>query len=155
MFGRKRGAPGRPDVAGPPTGPEIAGYRDFRLIGAGRFSKVYTARQDAFARTVAVKIITVDLDEASRRRFARERALTGQLDGHPHIVRVYDTGETSTGQPYLAMEHHELGSLADRVRREGPLPLADVLRYGVQLAGALDAAHQRGIVHRDVKPQNV
>jgi serine/threonine-protein kinase PknK len=145
----------RSRAARPPTGPVIAGYAGFELIGAGGFSKVYTARQEAFARTVAVKIITVTLDDAARRRFARERALTGQLDGHPHIVRVYDTGETDAGEPYLAMEHHQQGSLADRVRRQGPLPVDEVLRTGVLLADALAAAHARGIVHRDVKPQNV
>jgi len=128
---------------------------DLRLIGAGGFSKVYTAFDERFARLVALKVITVELGDDALRRFARERQITGQLDGHPHVIRVYDTGVTRDGRPFLAMEYLEQGSLADRVRRHGPLPLDEVLAIGVRLACALDVAHRRGIVHRDVKPQNV
>jgi serine/threonine protein kinase len=124
-------------------------------VGTGGFSRVYTATQQRFARTVAVKVITVALSDDALRRFGREQMTAGRLDGHPHVIRVYESGFTEAGQPYLTMELHERGSLADRLRREGPLPVADVLAIGVKLAGALDAAHRHNVVHRDVKPQNV
>jgi len=133
----------------------MAGYRDFRFIGSGGFSRVYTARQERFSRTVAVKVITVELSADALRRFGREQATAGRLDGHPHVIRAYESGFTEAGQPYLTMEYHERGSLADRLRREGPFPPHEVLAVGVKLACALDAAHRRGVVHRDVKPQNV
>lgn len=151
MLGRRRRTP-RQAVA---TLPAMAGYSDFRFIGSGGFSRVYTARQERFARTVAVKVITVDLSADALRRFGREQATAGRLDGHPHVIRAYESGFTEAGQPYLTMEYHERGSLADRLRREGPLPAHEVLSIGVKLACALDAAHRRGVVHRDVKPQNV
>jgi serine/threonine-protein kinase PknK len=151
VFRRRRRAVGTTTA----TQPAIAGYRDLQLIGSGGFSKVYTAYQERFARTVAVKVITVELSDDARRRFQREQLTAGQLDGHPHVIRVYESGTTDDGMPYLTMEHHEQGSLADRVRRTGPLPVGEVLDVGVKLACALDAAHRRGIVHRDVKPQNV
>lgn len=135
--------------------PAIEGYSGLRLIGRGGFSEVYTAHQERFARTVAVKVITAELSDSGQRRFRREQAAAGQLDGHPHIIRVYESGFTAAGQPYLTMEHHPQGSLSARVHQQGPMPLAEVLSTGVKLACALDAAHRRGIVHRDVKPQNV
>lgn len=135
--------------------PRIVGFLDFALIGSGGFSKVYTAYQERLARTVAVKVVTVELSAELRRRFEREQQTAGQLDGHPNVIRIYESGLTESGQPYLVMEHHAQGSLADRLRRHGPLPVADVLEIGVLLAGALHAAHRRGVVHRDVKPQNV
>ena len=138
-----------------PAEPEIPGFLDFRLIGSGGFSKVYTAHQERFGRTVAVKVVTVDLSPEAGRRFEREQQTAGQLDGHPNVIRIYESGFLAGGRPYLVMEHHAQGSLSDRLRRHGPLPVADVLDIGVRLAGALDAAHRRGIVHRDVKPQNV
>lgn len=135
--------------------PEIPGFLRFELIGAGGFSKVYTAYQERLARTVAVKVVTVDLSPEASRRFEREQQTAGQLDGHPNVIRIYESGFTAQGRPYLVMEHHAEGSLTDRLRRHGPLPVADVLDIGVKLAGALAAAHRRGVVHRDVKPQNV
>lgn len=135
--------------------PRIAGLLDLSLIGSGGFSKVYTAHQERFARTVAVKVVSVDLSSDAIRRFEREQATAGQLDGHPNVIRIYESGLTEAGRPYLMMEYHSAGSVADRLRRHGPLPVADVLDLGVKLGGALHAAHRRGIVHRDVKPQNV
>lgn len=134
----------------------VAGYRDLQRVGRGGFSVVYRARQDRFDRVVALKILSVDLtDSQVRRRFLREVTLTSRLTGHPHVVTVLDSGVTAAGRPYLAMEYFDRGSLADRLAAEGPLPLADVLRVGVKLAGALGAAHREGILHRDVKPQNI
>lgn len=151
MAGREQTNPDQP-----PAGvPVIDGYSDLQLIGSGGYSQVYTAWQERFARTVAIKVITVELSATALRRFGREQTTTGQLDGHPHVIRVYDSGFTEHRQPYLTMEYHELGSLADRVRCDGPLPLDEVLAIGVKLACALDAAHRHGTIHRDVKPQNV
>jgi tRNA A-37 threonylcarbamoyl transferase component Bud32 len=135
--------------------PVIDGYSNLTSIGSGGFSQVYTAWQERFARTVAVKVITVDMSDTALRRFSREQTTTGQLDGHPHVIRVYDSGFTEQRQPYLTMEYHEQGSLADRVRLHGPMPVDEVLAIGVKLACALDAAHRLGTIHRDVKPQNV
>lgn len=150
MFGRRGAAESQA-----PARPAIAGYRDFNLIGSGGFSKVYTAYQEQFARTVAVKVVTVDLSDSALRRLSRELAAAGQLDGHPHIIRIYESGMTESGQPYMTMELHEQGSYGDRVRRHGPLPLGEALDVGVKLASGLGAAHRRGIIHRDIKPQNV
>ncbi|GHJ42720.1 hypothetical protein Cs7R123_00620 [Catellatospora sp. TT07R-123] len=137
-------------------GPElIDGYRDLVRIGHGGFSVVYRARQDAFDRDVAVKVLMVGSDEALHRRFLREARLTAQLSGHPHIVTILDAGTTRSGRPYLATELYEHGSLHDRVRADGPLPAAEAARIGVKIAGALAAAHEAGVVHRDVKPGNI
>lgn len=94
MFGRRRR-----DEVGDGAEPRVDGYMDLRLIGAGGFSKVYTAFDERFARLVALKVITVELGEDALRRFARERQITGQLDGHPHVIRVYDTGVTRGRRP--------------------------------------------------------
>ena len=136
--------------------PHIDGYHDLTLIGRGGFSEVYRARQAQFDRDVAVKILNIDdLDERAQRRFRRECAVTGRLSGHPHIVTVLDSGFTSTGQPYLTMEHFANGSLSLRLQRTGPLPWDDVLRIGIKVAGALEAAHREKVLHRDIKPQNI
>ncbi|MBV1850733.1 protein kinase domain-containing protein [Catellatospora tritici] len=137
-------------------GPElIDGYRDLVRIGHGGFSVVYRARQVSFDRDVAVKVLMVGSDESLHRRLLREARLTAQLSGHPNIVTVLDAGTTRAGRPYLATELYEHGSLHDRVRADGPLPAAEAARIGVKIAGALAAAHEAGVVHRDVKPGNI
>ena len=142
-------AGGHADVA-------VPGYDGFELIGRGGFATVYRARQIAYDRRVAVKIIDVDVnDEGVRRRIERERTATGRLTGHPNIVTILDSGFLDDGRPYLAMTLCPGGSLADRLAREGPLPVADVLRIGVKIAGALQTTHAHGVVHRDVKPENI
>jgi serine/threonine protein kinase len=134
----------------------VPGYRDLQPIGRGGFSTVFTAYQEHFDRTVALKILEIELvDEQSQRRFARECAAAGRLTGHPNIVTVFASGFTTDGKPYIAMEHFALGSLSVRLRNEGALPLADVLRVGVRIAGALEVAHRAGVIHRDIKPANI
>jgi hypothetical protein len=136
-------------------GSAIPGYQLERVIGSGGFSHVYEAYQVAYDRTVAVKVLAVDLtDRRSQDRFTREVTATGRLTGHPNIVTVLDAGFTTTGQPYLTTPLLT-GSAADRLTAQGPLPLAEVLRIGVKLAGALETAHQHSILHRDIKPANV
>jgi non-specific serine/threonine protein kinase len=105
-------------------------------------------------RQVAVKVLTAKLDDKPE-RFLREQRAMGRLTGHPNIVGVLQVGETESGYPYLVMQYHRQGSLEARLRRSGPLPLDEVVRLGVKIAGALDTAHQRGILHRDVKPANI
>ncbi|WP_063044351.1 protein kinase domain-containing protein [Nocardia pseudovaccinii] len=132
-----------------------AGFEDAEEIGHGGFGVVYRCRQVALDRTVAVKVLTAELDEESRARFFREERAMGRLTGHPNIVTVLQTGVTPSGRPYLVMPYHPLDSLDAWIRRQGPLRTEEALRIGVKVAGALDSAHQLGIVHRDVKPGNI
>jgi hypothetical protein len=134
---------------------DVPGYRNLRPIGQGGFSVVYRARQEAMDREVALKVVTIGLDEAVRRRFLREVSLTSRLTGHPNVVTALDSGTTRSGRPYLAMDLHDRGSLADRLAEHGPLPPAEVAKVGAKIAGALEAAHRVGVVHRDVKPNNI
>ncbi|MGH3937226.1 MAG: serine/threonine protein kinase [Pseudonocardiaceae bacterium] len=135
---------------------EIDGYRDFVQIGQGGFSVVYRARQEHLDREVAVKVLAVPaVDEKALSNFLRECQLASRLTGHPNVVTVLDTGTTRSGRPYVTMEYFEPGSLKQRLTRDGPLPLNDALRFGVKIAGALAAAHNAGILHRDIKPDNI
>ena len=131
-----------------------AGFDDAEEIGRGGFGIVYRCTQLALDRTVAVKVLTTDLDE-NRERFLREQRAMGRLTGHPNIVGVLQVGETEGGYPYLVMQFHRRGSLDARIRRVGPLPLEEVLRLGVKMAGALATAHRTCILHRDIKPANI
>ncbi len=134
----------------------VSGYAVRAVLGHGGFSTVYRAVQSSLGREVAIKIDhRVLLVESDRARFFREVNAAGQVSGHPHVVDVHDAGVTSDGRPYLVMELCPAGSLADRVRRDGPLRPADVTAIGVAIADALAAAHRLGIVHRDVKPANI
>ncbi|MES9543712.1 protein kinase [Actinomadura sp. NPDC000600] len=135
---------------------DVPGYRVLEQVGEGGFSVVYRAHQERLDRMVALKVLSVSaVDDAAMRRFQRECKITGRLSGHPNIVTVLDTGTTRSGRPYIAMEYFEHGALTDRLAREGPLPVAEVLRIGVKMAGALAATHETDVLHRDVKPQNV
>ncbi|SDH49059.1 serine/threonine-protein kinase [Nonomuraea jiangxiensis] len=135
---------------------DAPGYRVLDQAGQGGFAVVYRAYQERLDRVVALKVLSVDrVDQRTMRRFQRELQLTGRLTGHPNVVTVFDTGVTRSGKPYIAMDFFENGSLRDRVRKEGPLPVPDVLRAGVKLAGALAAVHEAGVLHGDIKPQNI
>ena len=119
-------------------------------IGAGGMGEVWRARDTRLDRSVAVKILPAEFstDAGLRLRFEREAKLISQLN-HPHICSLFDVGEG-----YLVMELIDGEALDDRLAR-GALPIADVLRYGAQIADALDRAHRAGIVHRDLKPGNI
>jgi serine/threonine protein kinase len=133
----------------------LPGYSDFELVAQGGEGTVYRARQIGLDRYVAVKVINVD-DPARRARFQRELEITVRLGRqHPHIVTVIDTGAAPDGRPCIVMEYYDLGSLYDRLRAEGPLPVADVVAAGIAVADALAFAHGQGFLHRDVKPQNI
>jgi serine/threonine protein kinase len=144
-------------AAGAAPAPEIAlpGYSGFRVIAQGGEGTIYRARQDGLGRDVAVKVLQVT-DPATVTRFRRELAITVELGRqHPHIVTVLDTGTLPDGRPCIVMEYYERGSVHDRLRAMGPLPVPDVVSAGVAVADALAFAHGQGILHRDVKPQNV
>src|SRR5881275_3212949 len=126
------------------TGTRLGPYEVVAPIGAGGMGEVYRARDTRLAREVAIKVVPPELAQ----RFEREARAISQLN-HPNICTLYDVGEN-----YLVMELLEGESLADRLAK-GPLPLDQVLRYGVQIADALDKAHRAGIVHRDMKPANI
>jgi serine/threonine protein kinase len=131
-------------------------YRLSRLIGRGGMGAVYEAVQVALNKRVAVKVMSRDLsaNEEALARFRREADVTSQL-GHPHIVQVFDFGETATGEPYLVMEYLDGEDLEQRLARVGRFSLAATVKVVKQVASALAATHARGIVHRDLKPGNV
>ncbi len=135
--------------------PEIAGLGELEEIGRGGFGIVYRAHDPAHGRAVAVKVLRQNLDQGGLARFERECRAAGALSGHPNIVSIHGSGVTGTGDPYLVMDLLPGGSLAERVRATGPLTPEAALSLGTGLAGALSAAHAKGIVHRDVKPENV
>ncbi len=136
-------------------GPRIAGYRDFKPLGQGGFAIVFSAYQEQFDRVVAVKVLTINLDEKARERFIRECRAAGRLSAHPNVVTVLDAGLTDDGRPYMTTELMARGSIADWIDRNGPMPLADALQVGVKMCGALNVVHAAGILHRDIKPQNI
>ncbi|WP_067809694.1 serine/threonine-protein kinase [Nocardia beijingensis] len=131
------------------------GFDDAEEIGRGGFGVVYRCTQPDLDRVVAVKILTAELDPDGLQRFVREQQAMGRLSGHPHIVAVFQVGTTRGGHPYLVMPYHAHGSLEQRIRDDGPLGWAAVLRLGVKISGALETAHRAGILHRDVKPGNI
>ncbi len=125
------------------------------LLGEGAMGRVYRARDTVLDRPVAIKLLSArTLGDASfLERFRREARLAAQLN-HPNIATIYAFGEEG-GEAYIAMEFVEGEDLGERLKRDGPLPVADVRRFGRQAASALAAAHARGIVHRDIKPPNL
>jgi len=144
-------------VAAAPTDTVDGGrYEIGRLIGEGSRKCVYLARDTRLDREVAVALVrTVGLDDAGRRRIEREARAMARLGDHPNIVTVFDVGDES-GTPYIVSQYVGGGTLAELLaRREEPLPIADVLRLGIDMATALDHAHRAGVVHRDLKPANV
>jgi serine/threonine-protein kinase PknK len=132
-----------------------AGFDDAEEIGRGGFGVVYRCVQDDLDRTVAVKVLTADLDPENLARFMREQRAMGRMSGHPNIVDLYQVGVTRSQRPFLVMPYHAHGSLDALIRTQGPLDWEQVLRVGVKIAGALETAHREGLLHRDVKPANI
>jgi hypothetical protein len=136
-------------------GTELAGYRLERLIGRGGMGEVYLATQSFPERRVAVKVLARELAEDGdfRERFIRESNAAASTE-HPNIVPIYGAGEHD-GVLYLAMRYVEGVDLGTLIARDGPLDPTRAVRIVTQVAAALDAAHRRGLVHRDVKPGNI
>ncbi len=134
---------------------QVGRYEVLEPLGRGGMASVVRARDPALHREVAIKFLHADLcvEGECRTRFLREAKAAGRLS-HPNIVVVHDVGEID-GRPYMAMELLDGGSLADDLDRRRRLPVAEVVAIGIQLARALDYAHRRGVVHRDIKPGNV
>jgi serine/threonine-protein kinase PknK len=136
--------------------PDIPGIRDLSGIGRGATSSVYRGHDDELNRWVAVKVFLADdPDDPARKRFRREREITANLGKHPYVVQVLGTGFTKSGLPYVVMELFEQGSIADRIRAVGAFSVAETLDIGIKIADAVGAAHRAGVLHRDIKPQNV
>jgi YVTN family beta-propeller protein len=138
----------------PRVGSELLGYRIEARIGRGGMSVVYRAEDLRLKRKVALKLLAPELaeDERFRERFLRESELAASLD-HPHIVPIYDAGEHQ-GQLYIAMRYVEGSDLKRLLKEKGALEPRQAISLLEELADALDAAHARGLVHRDVKPSN-
>ncbi|MFJ5774110.1 serine/threonine-protein kinase [Streptomyces sp. NPDC093094] len=136
-------------------GRQVAGYRIEDEIGRGGMAVVYRARDLRLDRTVALKLLAPELarNDTFRRRFTHESRVAAALD-HPHIVPVFEAGETD-GVLYIAMRYVPGSDLRHLLDRQGPLPLPAAVRIAAQVASALDAAHEHGLVHRDVKPGNI
>lgn len=135
-------------------GTRLGPYEIVSRIGAGGMGEVFRARDTRLDRIVAIKVLPREFagNAQLRLRLEREAKTISQLS-HPNICTLHDVGHVD-GIDYLVMEFLEGETLADRLAR-GPLPLAEVLRFGKQIAEALDRAHRAGIVHRDLKPGNI
>jgi Tol biopolymer transport system component len=136
------------------AGSRLGPYELTAPIGAGGMGEVWRGRDTRLARDVAVKVLPAGFpkDEQFRARFEREARTISSLN-HPHICTLFDVGEQD-GTHFLVMELLEGETLADRLQK-GPLPLEQVVRWGAQIADALERAHRQGVVHRDLKPGNV
>lgn len=129
-------------------------YRIERELGAGGMAIVYLARDLKHGRPVAIKVLRPEISaDTGGERFRREIGIAAQLN-HPNVLALHDSGEAD-GLLYFVMPFVEGDSLRDRLEREGPLPLDETVQIARQVASALDYAHSRGLVHRDVKPANV
>jgi class 3 adenylate cyclase/tRNA A-37 threonylcarbamoyl transferase component Bud32 len=145
--------PGKEDAGGRSGGDR---YQIEYPIGGGGMAEVYLAYDQVLGRKVALKALRPQYasDEPFLERFRREAQSAASLS-HSHIVPVHDWGETREGAYYIVMEYLPGGTLKGIIEREGPLEPERAARYTMQIARALDYAHQHGIIHRDIKPQNI
>ncbi len=147
------------DILAPSDWPDSLGrigpYEVKALLGRGGMAVVFKAVDPALNRTIAIKVLGAHLAScgAARQRFLREAKAAAAVV-HEHVVAVHHVDETR-GLPYLVMEYVPGGSLQERLDRQGPLALPEILRIGMQVAAGLAAAHAQGLVHRDVKPANI
>ncbi|MFI5622419.1 serine/threonine-protein kinase [Nocardioides sp. NPDC051685] len=139
----------------PELGPELPGMTCLGRLGSGGFADVYLYERHHPKVRVAVKLMrSSDLAEAQRAQFAAEAAVMAELAEHPFIVPVHSAGETPDGRPYLVMGYYPNADLGARVRNN-PMKVQDALRFGIQMASAVETAHRAGIIHRDIKPSNI
>ena len=134
----------------------VGRYRIEGVLGEGAMSVVYAGFDPDIQRPVAIKCLhrEVAADPAYRRRFLAEARAAGHLT-HPHILTVFDAGESDDGYSYIAMERLSGETLASRVTREGLPPVPAILDLAEQVAAALEYAHEQGVVHHDIKPENI
>ncbi len=142
-----------PDI---PAELRAAGFDDVAEIGHGGFGVVYRCAQPMLDRTVAVKVLTADLDAGESRPIHARAACDGPPVRAPaHRADPARSVQRASGRPFIVMPYHAKDSLEALIRRHGPLNWSEALSIGVKLAGALDAAHRVGTLHRDVKPANI
>ena len=135
--------------------PQLPGLVYVQPLGSGGYADVYLYEQQSPRMPVAVKVLRSEgLTDALRRQFAEEADTMAALGDHPYIVQIFRGGTSADGRPYLVMKYYPPPNLARRARLK-PLTVDEVLRTGIQLASAVETAHQAGIVHRDIKPANV
>ena len=140
----------------PDDSPTLEGFGALREIGRGGFSRVYEALQFEFERWVAIKVLNAALQgEDEVAEFERECRLMGVLSRHPNIVTVFTSAFTSEQRPCIVMELFPHGSYLNILHSTGPLGLQELLSLGIRVSGALATAHRQGMVHGDVKPQNI
>jgi eukaryotic-like serine/threonine-protein kinase len=130
-------------------------YRIENVLGGGGMAVVYRARDEELDRPVAIKVLADNLatDDSFRQRFLREAKLAARL-AHPNVVQVYDSGEADD-RPYIVMEYVEGETLAALLARRGRFPPAEAIELALQICSGLEHAHDKGLVHRDIKPQNL
>lgn len=134
---------------------DIPGFRLERVLGSGGFADVYLYTQELLGRSVAVKILRGQVEEgAARTQFLTEAHLMARLASHPSIVTILSAEVSEGGRPYIVMEYCSRPSLAQRYQAR-PLSIAEALQTMIRLSGAVETAHQAGILHRDIKPANV
>ncbi|HZU37127.1 MAG TPA: protein kinase [Gemmataceae bacterium] len=146
-------APTNPSPPG--DGPVLPGYAQLRELGRGGMGVVYAATHTVMGRRVAIKVIHPEFtcNAAAKERFGREARAAARL-AHPNLVAAHDAGEYQ-GQPFLVMEYVDGESLAQRLDRLGPLPVADACDAVWQAARGVQHAHENGLIHRDLKPHNL
>ncbi len=155
---RLSATPSRP----PPAEPMLLGqtlggrYKIRGVLGKGGMGMVYDAEHIGLRRQVAIKVMNLARarTDVAVQRFEREARAAGAIH-HPNICEVFDLGTTDDGRPYLVMERLVGMTLADRLEREGPLPFQDVVDIVIQVLAGLSAAHEKGFLHRDIKPDNL
>src|SRR5256884_8964054 len=141
----------------PLLGQTLAGkYLIEKLLKRGGMGAVYQGKHVLMDKTVAIKVLRPSLavDDAVVARFSREAKAASRIS-HPHAVNVTDFGESENGIVFLVMEYLEGRTLKEIIRSAGPMPLERVVEIVRQVAGALDAAHEQGVVHRDLKSDNI
>ena len=139
----------------PSPPPQLEGFDYVEPLGTGGFADVFLYEQQQPRRRVAVKVLLADrLASGAAQEFADEANVMAMLSTHPAIVTIYQTGVAADGRPYLVMEYCPRPNLQQRARKE-PFSVAEALRVGVQVAGAVETAHRAGVLHRDIKPANI
>jgi serine/threonine protein kinase len=139
----------------PSPPPDLPGFTYLEPLGTGGFADVFLYEQQMPRRRVAVKVLLADrLASSAAQEFADEANVMAMLSTHPAIVTIYQAGVAGDGRPYLVMEYCPRPNLQVRARKES-FSVAEALRVGVQVAGAVETAHRAGVLHRDIKPANI